>query len=36
MIYRHEARSAGQLITSAIDARVQGERRKDREGRPES
>jgi integrase len=32
MIYQHEARGADQLITSAIDAHVQGEQRKDDEG----
>ncbi len=31
MIYQHEARGADQLITSAIDAHVQGEQRKDGE-----
>jgi hypothetical protein len=29
MIYQHEARGADQLITSAIDAHVQGEQGKD-------
>ena len=33
MIYQHEARGADQLITSAIDAHVQGEQRKDHQGR---
>src|SRR5580658_4592477 len=32
MIYQHEARGADQLITSAIDAHVQDEQRKDGEG----
>jgi hypothetical protein len=32
MIYQHEARGADQLITSAIDAHVQGQQRKDDEG----
>jgi hypothetical protein len=32
LIYQHEARGADQLITSAIDAHVQGEQRKDGEG----
>jgi hypothetical protein len=32
MIYQHEARGADQLITSAIDAHVQGEQRKGGEG----
>jgi hypothetical protein len=36
MIYQHEARGADQLITSAIDAHVQGEQRKDGEARPKS